>query len=936
MMKGELLASDIQSGIKLANWLGASTRGDSGVQVVEGWIARTVFEIPAIPDFSSPRFSNLASLEQVQRVSAVAANQAQLLSALHQLGPSFGISLRYCISAPSKGARRIRVFLVGRAFGASEIEAVRGAERFTQVFHAAFPREYPLSLAPHPSVDTVLNEALNLSSIASLVEIIKPERALKPWHVPELCGFSHYYLVDRFHPANNTRALTCAALLKERADTSVVDITLIPAPPMTHTEMEEVKNWTTICEHWSREQRREIAGGLYSEAKKIEIEPDPMARDVGAAYSDLIQTYGANERLFLYSVRILSSNLEPPTALATAIAAEALSPGTGYYLRDIPKLDNAYLRALTATRNCSLSPAVYNGTIWQRNDAQETLRRLHRLVGVDEIAGFFRFPIVGKEGCPGMPLDSGMAIEPRPDAKDAPEITIGQIVEDNTIGREEANVTLKELPKSALIVGMPGSGKTTLCFTVLSQLWRDHRIPFMVLEPAKSEYRALLTLPEFANDMWVFTAGNEHICPFRLNPFEVPEGVVVSEHISALMTCFAGAFDLWEPLPVILERAIRNAYRTNGWSEYEAGGDRLELEPPTMDSVYRHAVDVASQASYQGEVAGNIKGAIETRLGSLLMGPKGRCFNSRRSIPLQQLLARPVVLELDALNEEEKALLMMFVLTFIRAHAKQTRPSGSPLAHVLLVEEAHVVIGRADANQGSQGGNAKSVAIRMFTRALAEMRALGEGIVIADQLPTAIAPEAIKNTNLKVMHRLVSADDRSELGQAMILDAGQIEQAATLLPGRALVHKEGWPKARLVAERDFKALFQVEEPPLDRDLKEMMAPVREQEGLRVAYLPYPGCAQVCRTCSVRMREEIERACMETIDEEHRTGDLRDYSATVLKFRRAANMPDNDTPESEHEAGRTTDDEILRRGCFQVFYSDVFQPIRNFHLSRSGT
>ena len=39
------------------------------------------------------------------------------------------------------------------------------------------------------------------------------------------------------------------------------------------------------------------------------------------------------------------------------------------------------------------------------------------------------------------------------------------------------------------------------------------------------------------------------------------------------------------------------------------------------------------------------------------------------------------------------------------------------------------------------------------------MRALGEGILIADQLPTAIAPEAIKSTNLKVMHRVVAAED---------------------------------------------------------------------------------------------------------------------------------------------------------------------------------
>src|ERR1051326_759795 len=161
---------------------------------------------------------------------------------------------------------------------------------------------------------------------------------------------------------------------------------------------------------------------------------------------------------------------------------------------------------------------------------------------------------------------------------------------------------------------------------------------------------------------------------------------------------------------------------------------------------------MAEQSSYKGETMGNIRGALETRLGALLRGPKGRCFNTRRSVPMEMLLSRPVVLELEALNDEEKALLMLFLLTAIRAYARAKRKSGVGLQHVVLVEEAHNVIGRGE-GQGGGGNkaNPKEIAIRFFVRMLAEMRALGEGILIADQLPTAIAPEAIKSTNLKVM-----------------------------------------------------------------------------------------------------------------------------------------------------------------------------------------
>jgi DNA helicase HerA-like ATPase len=50
---------------------------------------------------------------------------------------------------------------------------------------------------------------------------------------------------------------------------------------------------------------------------------------------------------------------------------------------------------------------------------------------------------------------------------------------------------------------------------------------------------------------------------------------------------------------------------------------------------------------------------------------------------------------------------------------------------------------------------------------LAEIRAFGQGIMIVEQIPTKIISEAIKNTNLKVMLRLTSKEDREYLGEAM-------------------------------------------------------------------------------------------------------------------------------------------------------------------------
>ncbi len=79
---------------------------------------------------------------------------------------------------------------------------------------------------------------------------------------------------------------------------------------------------------------------------------------------------------------------------------------------------------------------------------------------------------------------------------------------------------------------------------------------------------------------------------------------------------------------------------------------------------------------------------------------------------------------------------------------------------------------------------------------LAELRALGEGIIIADQLPSAVAPEVVKNTGTKLAHRLVSNDDRENLGGAMLMGAVEIEEIARLSPGEAYFYSEGLHKPR--------------------------------------------------------------------------------------------------------------------------------------------
>ena len=56
-------------------------------------------------------------------------------------------------------------------------------------------------------------------------------------------------------------------------------------------------------------------------------------------------------------------------------------------------------------------------------------------------------------------------------------------------------------------------------------------------------------------------------------------------------------------------------------------------------------------------------------------------------------------------------------------------------------------------------------------------------LFIRRQLPTAMAPEVIKNTNIKLIHRLTSIDDRQLIGSTMSASGIQLEHVAVYRPG---------------------------------------------------------------------------------------------------------------------------------------------------------
>ena len=58
--------------------------------------------------------------------------------------------------------------------------------------------------------------------------------------------------------------------------------------------------------------------------------------------------------------------------------------------------------------------------------------------------------------------------------------------------------------------------------------------------------------------------------------------------------------------------------------------------------------------------------------------------------------------------------------------------------------------------------------------------------MVVDQYPTRLILDAIKNTNLKIVHRLPSRDDQEVIAAAMSLNPSQARLIPHLVPGQAI------------------------------------------------------------------------------------------------------------------------------------------------------
>ena len=435
-------------------------------------------------------------------------------------------------------------------------------------------------------------------------------------------------------------------------------------------------------------------------------------------------------------------------------------------------------------------------------------------------------------------------------------IRLGEVLDRNLMPAGPLALSTDSLNRHVFVCGATGAGKSQTVRRLLEAA-TGCGIPWLVVEPAKAEYRLMAgRLP--GTEVIRIRPGEPDAIAAGLNPLEpavardargAEARFPLQTHADLVKALFIASFQAEEPFPQVLSAALGRVYEEAGWDlalGEPSGYPPAEYAPayPTLTSLQRAAERVVAEIGYSQRVTDDVLGFIRVRLASLRQGTTGRFLEGGHPLDFAALLRGNVVLEIEDVGDDaDKAFLMGTVLIRLAEHLRLThRTAGRPpgLAHLTVIEEAHRLLRRPE--PGAAGGaGAAAHAVELFAGLLAEIRAYGEGLVIAEQIPSRIAPDAIKNTAVKVTHRLPAADDREAVGATMNATPSQSRYLVTLPPGRAAVFSDGM---------DFPVLVQVE----DGTEREVASPAGTADAHGVVGPRSASCGGECRARPCTLRE----------------------------------------------------------------------------------
>lgn len=643
-------------------------------------------------------------------------------------------------------------------------------------------------------------------------DIVRREDVVSPLYTPEFNYRipAHYYTIRPFEPDESNDYRILDRVLGEIMEEVIIDVCVQPvdisSELLEHTRY--LSRLQSINRVWDSEQNDEIDSRDYlgddskwHSTRRHGIKPlryqDPLSDDILRSQQRFHETL--RQPHLLFHIKVLTETPAVAQLLGAVIAESAFDEGS-YRLLSYNKDDRLFTEALDSLKEVRPLALPAHESFFPKEalTLYSGLTRLCHVSTVDELLGIFRLPVSS--------ITSPYCIRKNTDPPHQSEQNLIAFGYDIETPNSYRGIPLDKLCKHTFVSGTTGAGKTSSVRNLILQL-HQHNIPFLIIEPVKTEYRVLKTLRKhkdknacrLAEKLEIYTPGNDVVSPFRFNPLSLHPGISVDEHVDNILSSFMAAMPVSGSLPALLGEALEHVY--------EKHPDKNN--PPIMADLVSATKHVLAEKGYSPDTNSDFRAALEARLGILIRRSIGKVFQCRHSVPrIEQLMAVPAIIELDRLHTEQACLLTLFLLTNIREYLKTAEKTDKTPRYVIIIEEAHNIVGSTGkALPSEEVADPKAFAAEYVVRMLAELRALGVGIVIVDQLPSAVAPEVIKSTTSKLAFRQVAQEDREELGASMLFGKTEIEEIARLETGEAFFFTEGYHNPRRIKATNLHDRF---------------------------------------------------------------------------------------------------------------------------------
>lgn len=444
--------------------------------------------------------------------------------------------------------------------------------------------------------------------------------------------------------------------------------------------------------------------------------------------------------------------------------------------------------------------------------------RLTSMLTTRELSCMINMPMNSVPGLSVVEIWPDFSLTPQEQETSTFAIPLGKLIHDRQESPISVSLNLNTLSRHALVAGVNGSGKTNTVLSILEGFMKADK-PIIVFEPAKTEYvdwaieynrqvdkhnETVQIESECKKKIKIFIPGCNYYAKgdvelkdvLRLNPFEVIasknelNGYRVVSHLDKLKSVLAGAFPMQDILPTVIERLLYKLYDETGWLADDTPNKKRPF--PTLASINKTFIkDLMEQLGYAEENTMNISAALRTRFNSMKQGWKNTLLNNDEltGTTWKELFESPCVINLSYVGDDsDKAFIMSLLMQFLyeyriaESEAKGYSFNDNECRHLAVIEESHRVMTKCDSPELPQYRSNQ-----MFASILSEVRAYGQGVMVVDQVPSRLIEDAVKNTNVKVIHKIVSADDTKLLAESVGMNTEQQNVIPKLSIGQAVL-----------------------------------------------------------------------------------------------------------------------------------------------------